>query len=70
MVTLSKVAGYRLYNVNNVKKTRRGVLSNTPPWVCFTFFKLSKWYQNLKASDFVVIPYISHSGLYSFIMAW
>ena len=41
---------YHLYNLKNVKKKHGGVLllvcnfsiSSTPPWVFFTFFKLSK----------------------------
>ena len=49
---------YHLYNLRHVKNTHGGVLIlicrlkacnftkiNTPPWVFFTFFKLSKWYQ-------------------------
>ena len=50
---------YHFYNLKNVKNTNRGVLllvklqveasnftkSGTPPWMCFTFFKLCKWYQ-------------------------
>ena len=51
--------GYHLYNFKKVKNTHGGVLllvklqasvcnftkSITPPWVCFKFFKLYKWYQ-------------------------
>ena len=50
---------YHLYNLKSVKNTHEGVLilvklhaeacnftmTNTPPWVFFTFFKLYKWYQ-------------------------
>ena len=51
---------YHLYHLKNVKNTHGGVLllvtlqtsscnlnkSNTPPWVFFTFFKLSKMVPN------------------------
>ena len=50
---------YHLYNLKNGKNTHEGVIllvkmqaeasnfikSNIPPWVFFTFFKLSKWHQ-------------------------
>ena len=39
---------YHLHNLKNVKNAHGGVLllvSNTPPWVFFTLFKLYKWYQ-------------------------
>ena len=41
---------YHMYNLKNVKNTHGGVLllftkDSTPPWVFYTFFKLSKWYQ-------------------------
>ena len=38
---------YNLNNLKHVKNTYGGVLllvSNTPPWVFFTLFKLYKWY--------------------------
>ena len=39
---------YNLNNLKHVKNTYGGVLllvSNTSPWVFFTFLKLYKWYQ-------------------------
>ena len=53
------VIWYHLYNLKNMKNTRRGVLllarlqakawistiSNTPPWVFFSLLKLHKWYK-------------------------
>ena len=42
---------YRLYN-SKKRENIHGVvllLINTPPWVFFTFFKLSKWYHSKNA---------------------
>ena len=55
---------YHLYNLKNVKKTHGGVSllvklrANTPPWVCFMFFKLYKWYQIAQNITY----WLSHDG--------
>ena len=36
---------FHLHNLKNVKNIHRGMISVTPPWLFFTFFKLFKWYQ-------------------------
>ena len=59
---------YLLHNLKNVKSTHGGALIlvnlqaeafnftkiSAPPWVCFTLFKLYKWYQI--AQRITVIP--------------
>ena len=60
---------YHVDNLKNVKNTHGGVLllvklqaeacnftkSNTPPWVFFTFFKLSTWYQIAQRTKFLIL---------------
>ena len=58
---------YHLHNLINLKNTPGGVLilvnlqaeacnltkTNTPPWVFFTFFKLSKWNQISRSITYI-----------------
>ena len=73
------VIWYHLHNLKNVKNTHEGVLllaklqvlacnfnkSNTPPWVFFPFFKLSKRYQITQRGT-IILSYYSALSLYNF----
>ena len=60
---------YHVHNLKNRKNTNGRLLllvklqaktcnftkSNTPPWVCFTFFKLSEWYLIAQSTTYVTL---------------